>query len=280
MKRFKNYLLVISILVFTIVVNTSMAYCEEITNEDFIGCDSTSTDCFQEVINYDFISPQGKFASGGPNESHQTFARQALKILSNDKGAEVAKPLNDYSNIILEYVDKPDKDEREYAFAQHFYNPYTYRNFLPSSLQASSITAWSKFDFHLKNSIKNYNKNRTYSMQELGRALHFLEDVNVPHHAANLVAVLSTHSQYEKYINKYNGTFLIESSLDYDKYSDSNFESFSRLLFDECAKYAYSYKDLANSLDKDNWDIAAKATIKKAQENIPALFYRYLKEVN
>lgn len=109
--------------------------------------------------------------------------------------------------------------------------------------------------------------------------MHFLEDVNVPHHASNLIAGLSSHSQYEEYISKNNELFFINTSGAYDKYVDYDFYEYCTAIFDECAENAYSYKDLANTYDSGAWNIAATETLKVGQENMAALLYRFIKEV-
>jgi len=222
---------------------------------------------------------QASLASGGPSESHQQFTGQALKILTNDKGSTVAKSLNDNKSLLLEYCDKPDSDEASYVFAYHFYNPYNKENYLPSFLSASKTTAMTKFQEHIKNAANNYKSNRSYSIQELGRALHFLEDINVPHHAANLIAGLSTHSKYESYVNDNDSLFFINTSTAYNKYSNYDLYSYCTAIFDECAKNAYSYKDLANSSDTSNWKTAATATLKLGQEDMAALLYKFMQYV-
>ena len=222
---------------------------------------------------------QASLTSGGPTESHQQFTGQALKILTSDKGSTVAKSLNDNKALLLEYCDKPDSDENGYIFAYHFYNPYKKLNYLPSFLDASKVTALTKFQEHMKNAVINYNSNKNYSIQELGRALHYLEDINVPHHAANLIAGLSSHSSYESYVNDNDSLFFINTSNAYSKYSSYEFNAYCTAIFDECAKNAYSYKDLANTYTTSNWKTAATNTLKLGQEDMAALLYRFIQYV-
>lgn len=223
-------------------------------------------------------SMQG-LCSDGPNDSHELFAKQSLKILENDKGAAAVEPFNKYKNLFLEYCDKPDSDEKDYVFAYHFYNPYTQENYLPSSMSASKITALTKFKEHIQNAVNYYKSEKAYAMKELGRAIHFLEDVNVPHHASNQVGVITSHTQYEEYISNNNSLFYVTTSNAYNKYSNMKFMDFSVSIFDECAKNAYSYKSVGQSYDEAEWRSVAKPTLKLAQENVAALLYRFSKEV-
>lgn len=221
-----------------------------------------------------------KFSSDGPNDSHQLFAKQALIIIKNDKGDDLLKPIEKNVNLMLDHCDKPDKDEAENFFAHHFYNPYTKKNYLPSFLNASNITGLDRFKEHMDKAVNYYKKDKSSAMKELGRAIHYLEDINVPHHSANLIAGLSTHSQYEKYISENNSNFFVETSDLYDKYMDKNFKEYCVSIFNDCAKNSYSYKDKANSKDSREWEKAAIPTTRMAQETIASLIYRFLQEVN
>lgn len=262
MKNIKALLIGLVVCLSTTAIGGSITYAKERPSEDII---------------IKHVEP--KFSSDGPNDSHQLFAKQALNIIRNDKGSDVLKPIENNISVMLEHCDKPDKDEADNFFAYHFYNPYTKKNYLPSFLNASNITGLDKFKEHMKKAVNYYKKDKNKSMEELGRAIHFLEDINVPHHAANLIAGLSTHSEYEKYISKNNSKFFVQTSSLYDEYKDKNFETYYASIFNDCAKNAYSYKDKANSKNKEDWNKAAVPTIKMGQETIASLIYRFLIEV-
>lgn len=221
-----------------------------------------------------------KFFSGGPSNSHQLFARQALDILRNDKGYDIFKIIDANSmNIMLAYCDKPDEDETNIFFAYHFYNPFTKRNFLPRFMKSSKITGLTKFQEHMKNALNYYKKEQDQAMKELGRAIHFLEDINVPHHAANLIPLLSNHHRFENYVNKNNKKFIVETSSWYNKYEDKSFQNYCVAIYEACAKNSYLYKDMANSSKKEDLRISAAETTKFAQEIMASLIYRFLIEV-
>lgn len=234
------------------------------------------------ILTLTLLCGQATFAmsSKGVDNSHEQFTKQSLKILQNDKGQAVSSFYNSYKNILLEYCVKPDKDETGYAFAYHFYDPNTNKNYLPSAVPASKTTALVKFKEHMKNAVNNYKTNKQLSMQELGRALHFLEDANVPHHAANLIGGVTSHSQYEKYIEKDETKYFVNTSKAYDKFSNYSFENYYIALFNECARYANSFKDKAKSYKEADWDVVARPTLKLCQEDMASLLYRFEKEVS
>lgn len=97
--------------------------------------------------------------------------------------------------IILVYCVKPDEDETYGAYKYHFYNPVTGLNFM-----GENDSALTRFVDHFNRALHymklyyqamangNLEKARAYrrrAMEELGRALHFLGDLNTPVHTNN-----------------------------------------------------------------------------------------------
>lgn len=227
-----------------------------------------------------------EFASDGKDSSHQFVVDQALNILNNDKGYATAKYLLNHKDTIVPYADMPDTDEKDYVFAYHFYNPYTGRNYLPNAMSASLETALVRFVRHAETARDNYNSNREYAMEELGRACHYLADANEPHHAANLIAGISYHSQFESFVDQKEQNYKVATSNKYNDHSSSSYSEYCTLICDDAAKFAYGYKDLANASkgllkggDKEKWDIAGRAVMKNAQESIAAFLYNFIKNV-
>ncbi|URZ18751.1 phospholipase C [Clostridium felsineum] len=218
------------------------------------------------------------FTSDGAKGTHEFITGHAMAILGNDKGANLEKLITNYEPIVKQYCDQPDKDENQWAFAYHFYDPYTNKNYLPSILPASKITALTKFEEHACNAVASYKTDRTYSMQELGRACHFLEDVNVPYHSANMIAVLTTHSQYEQFVQDHQADYAINTTDKYNNYYSEDFNSYCNDILNDCAKYSYSFKDQVKS-SSDSWDSVANVTVKYAEGYVAAFFYRFLHEV-
>ena len=144
-----------------------------------------------------------EWASGGIESTHQFLTNRLLAILANDK-PNAAAILSPYSGILLAYSDWPDTFENDGGlYTSHFYNPYTGKTFL------GSTTALNRFTTHANNAKKYYAKNRTLAMQELGKALHFLSDINEPHHAALLIAGLTNHSTYEAWVDANLSSFAV-----------------------------------------------------------------------
>lgn len=101
----------------------------------------------------------------------------------------------------------PDMDETEWGFAAHFYDPDSGKNFL----KQSSPTAKTKTNAHYNEAYEILSEDFHMDllsedfasvMEELGRALHYIQDLCVPHHASNKIAVLTNHTDFEEYVGR------------------------------------------------------------------------------
>ncbi len=203
--------------------------------------------------------------SGGTNYTHQYITSTALSILAKDKNISQFKT---YSDTILMGSDKPDEDETSEAFAGHFYNPYTGKNYLGNA----NNTALTNFSKHYSTAVSQY-KSRSYNsaFDELGRALHYLQDVSEPHHASNLIAVITNHGDFEEYANenrtKYSTYTLPASSYDYALNTDY------RDMLANCAYFAYDYKEQCQNTS--SYATTLSATLKQAQRNSAAILWKF-----
>lgn len=240
----------------------------------------TSTKELLRGNNYSPSKFKAYFTSDAEKGTHQFIVRQALIILKNDKGDSVGvqKFIRENESILNEYCAKPDKDEDDYGFAYHFYNPNSGENYLPSFLPQSKITALIRFREHAENAVNNYKTDKELAIEELGRACHYLQDVNVPYHAANLIAGLSTHSQYESFVENHEQNYVVNTSDKYTKYSSFDFDDYCNSILKDCAKYAYSFKDSVVN-DENSWNSVADKTVKYSEQYVSAFFYRFLQEV-
>lgn len=116
--------------------------------------------------------------------------------------------------ILFEYSTRPDIDENDGAFQWHFYNPATEKNF-----KGKDISAVTKFEEHYNNSIRYYKENnKEMSLQEIARALHFLEDLNTPVHTnaqsfTDAIIQFVMHSKFEELCNNVKNNYVCSMSL-------------------------------------------------------------------
>ncbi|WP_425446508.1 zinc dependent phospholipase C family protein [Dethiothermospora halolimnae] len=210
--------------------------------------------------------------------THQFITKRAISILRNDKKISF---YDDYIDILLKYADMPDKDEISYGtFAGHFYDPDSGKNYMGST----NPTAQTKAIEHIKLAKDYYEDGRIEkSMEELGRAIHFISDANVPHHAANKIAVLTNHSEFEKWVDENKDSYKVNSSRLYSKYEDRldfMLESYIWNMVKDSAVNAKQYIDLALTNNERNWDKVTEKTLTYSQEVVAAVLYNFLKKVD
>lgn len=113
--------------------------------------------------------------------THEYVTQVALKVLLQNFSEYRNLYNEDFCTIITEYSVKPDFDEASCAFKCHFYNPSTGKNFV-----GGYDSALSRFNMHYERAVKLFKSGKKENaFEELGRSLHFLEDLNTPVHTNN-----------------------------------------------------------------------------------------------
>lgn len=131
--------------------------------------------------------------------THDVITAQACYVLLNDIGFfgnNTAESMAATLSIVLA-SSLPDQDETDGIFKGHFYDPDTEENYKGET----DYTAKTNAVAHFRNAYSAAGNNDLATLyEELGRALHYVQDANVPHHAANVVSLgpLSSHSKFEK----------------------------------------------------------------------------------
>lgn len=86
----------------------------------------------------------------------------------------------------------PDSGDKGFLWDRHFYDPDTQRSWRPNS-----ATARDRAEFYYEEAVSKFNSSRTESIKNLAYCLHYIQDVAVPHHAANKVVGSSNHKEFE-----------------------------------------------------------------------------------
>lgn len=221
-----------------------------------------------------------QWASGGVDHTHQYLTSRALTILKIDKGDTTANLLIKYAGILLANSDWPDSYENDLGlYLGHFYNPDTGRTLF----RVSKPTAMTRFLEHTQKAAAYYAKNKNASMQELGRALHYLADINTPHHAALLTALNSNHATFEKFVDSTRLDYYVDTTdkcsglTDVDATRD--LKGYSQAMFNLCARHALQHGNQATSASVADMQIAAKATMEYSQETMAAYLFNFLRAV-
>lgn len=219
-------------------------------------------------------NPNGRFSSGGVDHTHQYIVSNALKILNNDKGASI---LNVKAATICEYTDWPDVlgNETDYGtFSGHFYDPDTGENWLGQK----TPTARTRAEVYFQSAVAAYKDGYIdKAMEYLGKGTHYVSDLNEPHHASNLTAVNSNHSDFEKYVDQHRTEYTIpRNSFSADVYNSAVNMELGDMLYN-AAKDAKALAGKAQ--DKNTYSIAANQSVQNAIEAVSKYIYKFGVEV-
>lgn len=217
-----------------------------------------------------------QFTSGGVNHTHQYIVASALTILYNDKGSS---SMNDvyYTLKIMENSDWPDKlgNQTDYGtFAGHFYDPATGKNWLG----LSSPTAKTRAVEYFNSAVASYRSgNIEDAYMYIGRGAHYIADANEPHHASNLTALNSNHSEFEKYVDDNRGSYFISGN----SFADSVYQTAVNQSTDSLVHAAaVKAKALAGQAQESStYAAAANMCVKNAITTVTQYLYKFGKTV-
>lgn len=108
--------------------------------------------------------------------THKFITEQAINDIILEIGVTELNNENT-KQIIIKGALAPDEDETDGTFKYHFYNPATRKNF-----KGGRISALTQCITHFGYAIELYSLNFEKSLDELGRAIHYIEDLNTPVH--------------------------------------------------------------------------------------------------
>lgn len=136
--------------------------------------------------------------------THRETTRTALTLIAQIDGGDIPGV-----NEIINGAVKPDIDETDGAYKYHFYNPATRRNFF-----GEKITALQKTEQHYWNAIELYHNNDNQYLDELGRAIHYAQDMCTP-----------VHTYYQ---DVYDATVKLRNHMDFENECDRHCETVNK----------------------------------------------------
>ena len=214
------------------------------------------------------------WTGGGTNHTHQYITSYAFNVLYNDYPS-VYNWYIDWGAItyVLEGSDLPDEDETDNLFAGHFYDPDTGLNY-----KGTTDTAKSRFLAHFNNAVAAYQAgNYALAFEKLGRAIHYLEDLNAPHHVANLVAGLSNHTSFEQEIDANRTRYTATTA-------SGKYATAIANIPDICARNAKNNLENATSAEalpyNGPWLIAGDYTVPFAMQYVAVILYQFQQAVS
>lgn len=115
------------------------------------------------------------------------------------------------------------------------------------------------------------------AVELLGKGTHYVSDLNEPHHASNLTAVNSNHSDFEKYVDKHRTEYTIAgNSFGTNVYSSAENTAVGDMLY-SAAKDAKALAGLAQN--KDTYSSAGNQSVQNAIKTVSKYIYKFGKEV-
>ncbi len=177
----------------------------------------------------------------------------------------------------------PDREEDDnHLFYGHFYDPDTGTNYTGNT----SPTAKTRIKLHYNHAVEALDNNSNEfegvakSMEDLGKALHYIQDVCEPHHAANKTAANSSHIIFEAYVDSKVDLLMpiIPTLPNVDIYSAQT-DDVEDLLHTAAIRGKY-FIDYTTILQRSNWDYAGTQTLYCAALSSMQLMYKFFYEIN
>lgn len=153
--------------------------------------------CVRYLLAFSIFTQSFAFAFDGPTHIYVVDESAKMLFKMGDDYKKFYK--KDVIEKLLKFCEMPDKDETEGVYKNHFYNIATGRNFMDEK-----TSALSKAKSHYREALVSYKTgNYNKAWEELGRAIHFMEDLVTPVHGGydcpmDAVNKLSMHVNFEK----------------------------------------------------------------------------------
>lgn len=237
-----------------------------------------------------FMANPQRAEAYNPN-SHVTITSNSVLMLKNDKLVDVDK-LYAYVNVdkLMRSSTYPDYDEIDGArfirgsSRSHFYDPATDANFMGETTN----TANTKFCEHMDKAVAAaVAGNRDLAGEELGRALHFFQDMNVPFHSGNIPNMESptqnklTHTFYETWVDSNIYKYVQKSApqSEYDSALNSSYWDIGKKAASNSKQYLRFVKSWYYAADPGNDRYATQYTLPQAQIWSAAILDKFVKQV-
>lgn len=215
-------------------------------------------------------------AFDGP--THQYTTEYGLELVKDTFGENFVGFYNQNIKERLHiFCVKPDEDETEGAYKLHFYNPATNKNF-----RGEDKSALKMFIEHYDKAINNYKcRKEDKAYEELGRAIHFLEDLNTPVHTNNQ-CLIDSATNFAFHVSFENRCKVIQNSIkskmkknEYGYYIINNLEAIGKSSAEMANDNFYA---LYNKILPR--DVVVANAIENAQKAVAGVLYKFYYQVH
>lgn len=171
---------------------------------------------------------------------------------------------------IMKFSEEPDKDGWKNGYRDHFYNPESDESYLNGKKENAKLS----FINHYNNALTEYRKgNRITAMQELGRSLHFVQDVCEPHHSNNKTVPLNKHDKFETWVGNNFENIEAKYTISEWKYTYARNSELEKIFKDAAWS---SYDQLSNASKTETFRIAAEKSLGNALLYTTLVLYRFM----
>lgn len=294
LKKFKKIISFLLIVVFVMNICLINVYADELTYSSNSILNTLDFDMTMEEYRaltfeereiliaeaYERIFPHDenanvRYKSGENDPTHQTITAQGIEAFMNDKGFfsnDVTLNVV-YLLALVVYSGAPDEISDESYKASnydHFYLPSTGEGLPPWERSASDAFV----EYYYKAIDQIQRGNMETAMMHLGRALHYVQDVTVPHHTE--YALTAAHYNYE--------AFCYENIEEYiSDFTTVDTNSYNSILTTACSTIVESTARVANlyynyvdySFDTSYWDTVARRQTVAATKRTATILYKF-----
>lgn len=251
----------------------------EKTYDPFNSYDSTEET--QENKSDDMVSPlwtSGKIEDDKWIEEgcHEYITSVACVILANDKGFFSN---NDWDRLYIVLSISvasllPDRDEvGTPLFEGHFYDPDTGKSYSNSTSNTAKVNATAQYNMAVAAANRG---DMDAAYEHIGRCLHYVQDVNVPHHSANITALNLAHKSFEKFAFNNRESYLSK----YESIRSGNYSNATTMSVGEITHLAASNSkpmssQVNNILNKSMWNHVAGACMRNSARYSAIVLYKF-----
>lgn len=286
MKKFKGLISLFLSLILILTVNNiaviatdedQLPNVEEMTIRQFLELD---TDIRNAIIDSyaDELLPQSnintRYKSDDENDpTHSDITAAALSMLIDDKGfweSGINGALIAISICVASMLpDKSEDESYEPGNRDHFYVPSTGRGLLLSNRSAKNA-----FTQYFNEAVSDYQNDDEDVLLDLGRALHYVQDVSVPHHTIGYLTI--AHSAYEAYCADNVDSLLSElPGVTNSMYTSINNKSTNNIIIDMAEESNDYYDSVSSTLDRSEWNDTAETLMQKSAQISAAVIYKF-----
>lgn len=174
----------------------------------------------------------------------------------------------------------PDQLEIGIAFAGHFYDPDTGLNYLNDGLSTAVTNAYMHYQSAYRKLKKNVNMDLnsdkfTAVLRQLGCCLHYVQDACEPHHASNAVAGVTTHTEFESYVESNISAYLTNvPAVPSELYNKAQSKDLTLITHWAAATAKPYYDSVSDKNDHSKWYTTGKICIHNSVQYSSVVIYK------